>query len=40
MIRWPGRIPAGVVNDEIVSVLDLYPTIATFAKEAGRIWAR
>ena len=37
MIRWPGKVPAGVVTDEIVSVLDLYPTIATLAGEAGRI---
>jgi len=28
MLRWPGRVPAGVVTDEIVHVTDLYPTLA------------
>lgn len=37
MIRWPGKIPAGKVSDEIVSILDLYPTIATLVGEAARI---
>ncbi len=31
MIRWPGKIPAGVVTEEIVAVLDWYPTIAGLA---------
>ena len=30
--RWPGKIPAGSVSDEIVHEMDLYPT---FAKIAG-----
>ena len=29
MIRWPGKVPAGVVSDEIVSALDWLPTIAS-----------
>ena len=37
MIRWPGKVPPGKVTDEIVSVLDLYPTIATLVGETGRI---
>ena len=37
MVRWPGRIPAGVVSNEIVSVLDIYPTLATLVGEADRI---
>ncbi len=37
MVRWPGRVPAGVVSNEIVSVLDIYPTLATLAGEAERI---
>jgi arylsulfatase len=37
MIRWPGKVPSGVVSDEIVSVLDWYPTIATFVGEEARI---
>jgi arylsulfatase len=28
MIRWPGRIPAGRVSDEIVHCTDLFPTLA------------
>ena len=28
MIRWPGKIPAGVVTEEIVAALDWYPTLA------------
>jgi arylsulfatase A-like enzyme len=31
MVRWPGRIPAGRVSDEIVHAVDLFPTIASFA---------
>ncbi len=27
MIRWPGRIPAGGVTDEVVHIADLFPTI-------------
>lgn len=25
---WPGRVPAGVVNDEVASTMDLLPTVA------------
>jgi len=32
VIRWPGKIPAGVANDEIMTAMDLLPT---FAKLAG-----
>ncbi len=28
VIRWPGRIPAGQVSNEIVHQLDLFPTLA------------
>lgn len=31
IIRWPGKIPQGVVSDEIVSTIDLLPTIAHYA---------
>jgi arylsulfatase A-like enzyme len=31
MIRWPGRIPAGRVSDEIVHAVDLFPTLASIA---------
>ena len=30
-IRWPGKIPAGSVSDEIVHEMDLFPTLAKFA---------
>ncbi len=33
MIRWPGRIPAGVVSNEIVSHMDWLPTFAAVAGE-------
>ena len=37
IIRWPGKVPAGVVSNEIVSVLNVYPTLATLVGEADRI---
>jgi len=33
MVRWPGRIPAGTVSNEIVSHLDLLPTFLAAAGE-------
>ena len=29
--RWPGRIPTGVVQDEIVTMMDIFPTVAALA---------
>ena len=37
MIRWPGKVPAGAVTDEIVSVLDVYPTLAALAGASARV---
>jgi len=37
MLRWPGRIPAGVVSDEIIADLDLYPTLAHLIRQEHRI---
>jgi arylsulfatase A-like enzyme len=37
MIRWPKKIAAGKVTDEIMSDLDWFPTIAHFIGEEGRI---
>jgi len=28
IIRWPGKVPAGLVNNEIVHIVDLYTTLA------------
>jgi arylsulfatase len=34
LLRWPGRIPAGAVSNEIVHVTDLYATLARVAGAA------
>jgi len=31
LARWPGRLPAGRVNDELLSTLELLPTLAAVA---------
>ena len=31
IIRWPGKVPAGRVTNEIVHIVDLYTTLAHFA---------
>ena len=30
IMRWPGQVPAGAVNNEIVHLVDLFPTLARF----------
>jgi arylsulfatase len=35
VIRWPGRIPAGQVSNELVHEVDLFPTIAAAAGAPG-----
>lgn len=37
IIRWPGRVPAGRVSNEIFSLLDFYRTFATLAGAPGRV---
>jgi len=37
MVRWPGRIEAGRVSDEIFASLDWMPTLAHLVGEEGRI---
>jgi len=37
MVRWPGKIPAGKVSDEIFADLDWYPTIAELAGAKARV---
>lgn len=32
IVRWPGKIPRGLVSDEIVTSMDLYPTLTNLAK--------
>jgi len=32
IIRWPNKIPAGKVTNEIIHVVDLFPTLAQIAK--------
>jgi arylsulfatase len=34
MLRWPGKVPAARVSDEIVHAVDLFPTLASFAGAA------
>ena len=31
ILRWPGKVPAGAVNNEIVHEMDLFPTLARLA---------
>ena len=31
VVRWPGKIPAGAVNDELMTAMDLLPTFAALA---------
>ena len=35
IVRWPGRVPAGRVTNDIVHVVDLLPTLATLAGTAA-----
>ena len=34
LIRWPGKIPAGRVSNEVVHQIDLFPTVASIVGEA------
>ena len=37
MLRWPGRIEAGRVSNEIVSILDFYRSVAAVVGAEGRV---
>ena len=37
MVRWPGRIPAGLVTDEIIATYDWMPTLAGLVGESDRM---
>jgi arylsulfatase len=34
IMRWPGQVPAGAVNNEIVHLVDVFPTLAHFTGAA------
>lgn len=34
LVRWPGQVPMGASSNEIVSMVDLFPTLATLAGAA------
>ena len=36
MIRWPGKIPAGTVSNEIISHMDWLPTLVAAGRRPGR----
>jgi arylsulfatase len=40
VIRWPGRIPAAQVSNDIVHEVDLFPTIAAAAGAPGIVDVR
>ena len=37
MVRWPGKVPAGVVTEEMLAAVDWYRTLATIAGAADRV---
>ena len=37
MVRWPGKVPAGVVSEELLSGYDWYRTFATLAGAADKV---
>jgi arylsulfatase len=37
MARWPGKVPAGVVSDEIVTAHDWFPTFAALAGASDKV---
>ena len=37
MVRWPGKIPAGVVSEEMLTALDWYETFAALAGASDKV---
>ena len=37
IVRWPGRVKAGAVSDEMFSAVDWMPTLAALAGEGTRV---
>ena len=35
LVRWPGKVPAGKVNDSVVSAVDIFPTLCSLARVAA-----
>ena len=40
MVRWPGKVKAGTVTDEIFTAVDWLPTLASLAGESKRVPTR
>ena len=37
MVRWPGKVPAGVVSEEMLSAVDWYKTFAALAGASDKV---
>jgi arylsulfatase len=37
MVRWPGRVPRGVVTEQMLAAVDWLPTLAGIAGESNRV---
>ena len=37
MVRWPGKVPAGVVSEEMLSAHDWYKTFAALAGASDKV---
>ena len=37
MVRWPGKVPSGVVTEEMLSAHDWYKTFAALARASGKV---
>ncbi|HEV2917767.1 MAG TPA: sulfatase-like hydrolase/transferase, partial [Actinomycetota bacterium] len=37
MVRWPGKVPAGAVTEEIFATYDWLPTLASLVAESNRV---
>jgi arylsulfatase A-like enzyme len=36
-VRWPGKVPAGAVTEEIFATYDWLPTLASLVRESKRV---
>ncbi len=37
MVRWPGKVPAGVISEEMLSAHDWFKTLAAFASASDKV---